>query len=465
MRHAIEPARTLSAAPSAADPGVARRWYVLLVLTLVYALSIADRFVMSTLIEPIKADLGLSDSSIGFLTGSSLAFFYVTAGLPLATLADRANRRTMIALALGAWSVMTTLCGFAQNYWQLLLARIGVGVGEAGGTPPSASLLSDYFTPRRRALALSVYSVGASLGSMMGSSAGYASDAWGWRAAFYVLGVPGVLVALLVAVTIREPERGRLDAAPAAPAAATSAPTATPALAAPVAATSAPTATPALAAPVAAPPLRATLKDTLRFARVQPALLHTWLGATVYTLWSWGLMWWTPSFLVRSHHMSLGDAGGALSLMHGIGGTAVLLLTMLLMGPLGKRDPRLVPWFVAASIVVGTVPSILAYSAASSHTALVMLWIFIPLSYAPFGPTFALLQNLVPASMRAQAVAVMLFCANIANLVIAPQMVGFASDLLRPLYGAESLRHVLVPMAFVGFWAAWHYWRCAKYLR
>jgi hypothetical protein len=253
-----------------------------------------------------------------------------------------------------------------------------------------------------------------------------------------VLGVPGVLVAVLVAITIREPERGRLDAA-AAPAA------------------------PMVAA--AAPSPRATLKDTLRFARVQPALLHTWLGATVYTLWSWGLMWWTPSFLVRSHHMSLGDAGGALSLMHGIGGTAVLLITMLLMGPLGKRDPRLVPWFVAASIVIGTVPSILVYSVSSAHTALLMLWIFIPLSYAPFGPTFALLQNLVPASMRAQAVAVMLFCANIANLVIAPQVVGFASDLLRPLYGAESLRHVLVPMAFVGFWAAWHYWRCAKYLR
>jgi hypothetical protein len=416
----------VSATP-AADSGVARRWYVLLVLTLVYALSIADRFVMSTLIEPIKADLGLSDSSIGFLTGSSLAFFYVTAGLPLATLADRANRRTMIALALAAWSVMTTLCGFVQNYWQLLLARIGVGVGEAGGTPPSASLLSDYFAPRRRALALSVFSVGASLGSMMGSSAGYASDAWGWRAAFLVLGVPGVAVALLVASTIREPERGRLDNAPVSG--------------------------------------RTSLRDTLRFARAQPALLHTWIGATVYTLWSWGLMWWTPSFLVRSHHMTLGDAGGALSLMHGIGGTAVLLITMLLMGPLGRRDPRLVPWFVAGCIAIGTIPSVIAYSVASGRTALLMLWLFIPLSYAPFGPTFALLQNLVPASMRAQAVAVMLFCANIANLVIAPQAVGFASDWLHPVYGAESLRHVLIPMAFTGFWAAWHYWRCATYMR
>src|SRR3984957_10061002 len=187
----------VSVAAAAEDLGIARRWYVLLVLTLVYSLSIADRFVMSTLIEPIKADLKLSDSAIAFLTGTSLAFFYVTAGLPLAYLADRTNRRTMVALALGAWSFMTSCCGIAQNYLQLLLARVGVGVGEAGGTPPSTSLLSDYFPWRRRAFALSVYSIGASVGSMLGTSAGYVSDAWGWRAAFLVLGLSGVLVALL----------------------------------------------------------------------------------------------------------------------------------------------------------------------------------------------------------------------------------------------------------------------------
>jgi predicted MFS family arabinose efflux permease len=405
---------------------VARRWYVLVILTFVYALSIADRFVMSTLIEPIKADLRLSDSAIGFLTGVALALFYVTAGLPLASLADRANRRTMIALALGAWSAMTAFCGIAQNFWQLLLARIGVGVGEAGGTPPSTSLVSDYFPWRRRALALSVYSVGASLGSMLGSSAGYASDAWGWRAAFLLLGVPGIVFAIVVALTVREPQRGRLDELP--------------------------------------PPVRASLWDTLRFTRKQPALLHTLIGASVYTLWAWGLMWWTPSYLVRSHHMILGDAGGALSLMHGLGGTAVLLLTMLVMGKLAKHDARLVPWFVAAVIALATVPSIIAYTAASSAVTINMLWIFIPLSYAPFGPTFALLQNLVPASMRAQAVALMLFFSNFANLVIAPQAVGFASDYLAARYGAESLRHALIPLAFVGFWAAWHYWLCAKHL-
>ncbi len=405
--------------------GPVRRWYVLGVLMLVYALNIADRFVMSTLIEPIKADLGLSDFSVAFLTGTALACFYVTGGLPLAYLADRANRRNMVAAALGAWSVMTACCGIVQNYWQMLAARIGVGVGEAGGTPPSVSLLSDYFPWRSRALAMSVYSLGLSIGSMLGTSAGYVSDAWGWRAAFLVLGVPGVLVALLVRVTIDEPRRGRFDDVP--------------------------------------PPARASLWDTLRFARHQPALLHAWLGAAVYTLWGWGLMWWTVSYLVRSHHMSLGEAGVALSLMNGIGGTAVLLLTLVLMGKLEKRSVRAVPLYAGLSILVATLPSIAAYAATSKELALVMLWTFIPLSYAPFGPTFALLQNLTPASMRAQSTAVMLLLANVANLVIAPQVIGFASDRLAPLYGAESLRHCLIPLAFTGFWAAWHFWCCAKY--
>ena len=162
--------------------------------------------------------------------------------------------------------------------------------------------------------------------------------------------------------------------------------------------------------------------------------------------------------------MSLGDAGGALSLMHGIGGTSILVLTMILMGRLVKRDARLVPWFVAAVIMLATIPSIIAYTSASRDLAVKMLWVFVPLSYAPFGPTFALLQNLVPASMRAQTVALMLFFSNMANLVIAPQAIGFASDYFAPVYGAESLRHALVPLAFVGFWAAWHYWLSAKYL-
>jgi predicted MFS family arabinose efflux permease len=412
-------------ATTSATFDAARRWYVLGVLLLVYALNIADRFVMSTLIEPIKAELGLSDFAVAFLSGA-LAFFYVAIGLPLAYLADRANRRTLVAASLAAWSLVTACCGIVQNYGQMLVARIGVGVGEAGGTPPSVSLLSDYFPWRSRALAMSIYSLGLSIGSGIGTSAGYVSDGWGWRAAFLVLGVPGLLIALLVRTTIAEPTRGRLDETP--------------------------------------PPPMASFLDTLRFARRQPALQHAWMGAAIYTLWAWGLMWWTPPYLVRSLHMSVGDAGGALSLMNGIGGTAVLVLTLVIMGKLEKRDVRAVPLYAAVTVLIGTVPSILAYAAGSRQVTLLCLWIFIPLSYAPFGPTYALLQNLTPASMRAQSTAIMLLLANIANLVIAPAAVGFASDRLAPLYGADSLRRCLIPLAFVGFWGAWHYWRCAQHV-
>lgn len=402
------------------------RWYVLFFLTAVYALNIADRFVMSTLIEPIKADLHLSDSAVGFLTGVSLAIFYVAAGLPLSVLADRVNRRNMVAVSLAAWSLLTAACGLTRTFWQLMVARTLVGVGEAGGVPPSQSLLSDYFGWRYRAFALSIYSVGASVGSMLGLTAGYVSEQWGWRSAFLVLGLPGVLLAGLLYATVREPVRGSLDAAPM--------------------------------------PRPAGFLPMLNFTRGQPALLHGLAGGTLFTLWAWGLLWWTPSFLVRSHHMSLGAAGGALSLVHGVGGTALLLLTSVVMSRFAGRDARAVPWFLAVVTAVATVPSILAFTAGSRAVSLAMFWLFIPLSYALFGPTFALAQNLVPASMRAQSVALLLFCANVANLIVAPQVVGIASDLLAPHYGTESLRTALIPLAFVGFWASFHFWMCSRHM-
>jgi predicted MFS family arabinose efflux permease len=403
------------------------RWYVLAIMTCVYALNIADRYVVSTLIQPIKAELKLTDAGVALVTGVSLAIFYVTAGLPLARLADRTSRRNVIAIAVAAWSGMTAMCGLAQTFGQFMLARIGVGVGEAGGTPPALSLLSDYFAWRQRAFAITVFSIGASLGSMLGSTAGYVSDAWGWRVAFMVLGVPGVAVAVTLFLTVREPRRGRLDAA----------------------------------GPTTAP---ATLRATCHFLVHQRALLHAVAAGTLWTLWSWGLMWWIPAFLARSHHMSVGGAGGALSLMHGLGGTTVLLLTALMMTRFETRDARIVPRLSAAIVFVATIPSILAVCVSSTTLALAMLWIFVPLSYALFGPVLSLVQNLVPASMRAQATALLMFTANIANLVIAPVSIGIASDRLAPAYGTESLRVALIPLACTGFWAAYHFYAVGQHL-
>ncbi len=405
-----------------------RAWYVVIVLGLVYALNIADRYVMSVLIEPIKADLHLSDSAIGFLTGVSLAIFYVTAGIPIATLADRVNRTRLIALALGAWSLVTALCGLTRTYWQLVAARVLVGVGEAGGTPPSASLISDHFGWRRRALALSIYSVGASIGSMIGSGAGFISDLWGWRSTFLVLGIPGVALAVLLVLTVREPRRGRLDAHGAAPSG-------------------------------------ADFREVIRYARSTPSLLHCYAASFLYCLWSWGLMWWTPSYLVRSQHMTLSAAGQSLAWIHGIGGTVVLLATSLIMRALAGGDVRSVPRFIAGACALGTVPSIIAFSTHSREIALAALWVFIPITYAVFGPPYALIQNLVPAQMRAQAMAILIMVGNIGNLIVAPQLVGFVSDALQARYGAESLRMALLPLTVVGLWSAAHWWLAGRRIR
>jgi predicted MFS family arabinose efflux permease len=407
------------------------RWYVLAVLTVVYALNIADRFSISTLIEPIRQELQLSDKGIAWLTGGALALFYVTVGIPVATLADRANRRNILALALAIWSGITALCGLAQNYWQLLLARFGVGIGEAGGTPPSTSILADNFPPQQRPLALSIYGLGTCLGAWLGSSvAGAAAERGGWRAAFLVLGIPGMAVALIVWLTVREPRRGQLDAR---------------------------------ALPVAG----GTLPATLRFIATQRSAMHLLVGGAVATFWSWGLMWWTPAFLQRSHHLTTGQAGQLLGPMHLIAGTLSTLLAGALMARRAAADPRYVARLLAGVTALTTIPSILVYWVASESAATVLLWIFVPAVYFYIGPILGLLQNVIPAEMRATACAVLLLLANVANLVLAPQLVGWLSDWFAASLGAgqESLRWALLLLAPTGLWAAWHLWASSSTIR
>jgi hypothetical protein len=199
--------------PRSAAPSVAERWYVLIVMCMVYAINIAARYVVTTVFEPIRLELHLTDAGAAFLTGVPLALFYVVFGMPIAWFADRSNRRNIVAAALIIWSGFTVLCGLSQTYLQLLLGRIGVGVGEAGATPPSTSIVSDCFPPERRPMALSVLALGAPIGAWMGADlAGAVAQAFGWRSAFFALGVPGLLLGVLVFLTLREPKRGRLDA-------------------------------------------------------------------------------------------------------------------------------------------------------------------------------------------------------------------------------------------------------------
>ena len=424
-----------STSPAARESSVAAplsrdRWYVLAMLTLVYALNIADRFSISTLIEPIRTELRLSDAATAFLTGGALALFYVTIGIPVAALADRANRRNILAVALAAWSAMTALCGLAQNRLQLTLARFGVGIGEAGGTPPSTSILADKFPPARRPMALTIYALGTCLGAWLGSSvAGTAAERGGWRAAFLVLGIPGVVLALIVWLTVPEPRRGQLDAT--------------------------------------APDSRSTLVATLRFIVRQRSAVHLLLGGSVATFWSWGLMWWTPAFLQRSHHLSVGQAGQLLGPMHLVAGTASTLVAGWLMARRAAADPRYVTRLLGWVTALTTIPSLLLYWVVPEQAAVVLLWIFVPAVYFYIGPILGLLQNVVPAHMRATTCAILLFLANVANLLLAPQLIGWMSDWFAASFGAgaESLRWALLLLAPTGFWAAWHLWTSGRTIR
>jgi len=399
------------------------RWYVLVVMCGVYAISIADRYVMSTVLEPIRLELGLTDSGVAFLTGVSLALFYVTLGIPISWLADRMNRRNILAISLIAWSAMSALCGLSRTYGQLLAARIGVGVGEAGGTPPANSIIADYFPAGRRPMAMAVFALGAPIGAWLGADmAGAVAKAWGWRAAFLALGIPGVVVGLLVWLTVREPRRGRLDVGDDG-------------------------ATP-------------SFMQTMRFLLRQKACLHVMMGGGLSALWGWGLMWFTPTFLQRAYHLDVGQAGALLGPIHLVAGVAASLITAWLLSRPMFADPRRVVWLLAAVTALATVPSFIVYLTHSLAVARVMLWLFIPAIYFYIGPAMALVQNLSPPKMRAMFIAVSLLLANVLNLIVAPQAVGWMSDHFAGPRGADaqSLRLALLILAPSGFWAAWHYW-------
>ena len=420
-----------SLAPVGADrvSTLGQRWYVLIIMMLAYTINIADRYVMSTVLEPIRLELKLTDSGVAFLTGVSLALFYVTMGIPLSWIADRYNRRNLLAISITVWSAMTAMCGLAAGYTQLLLARIGVGIGEAGGTPSCNAIVADYFPADRRAMAMTVFALGAPLGAWLGADmAGAVAAQYGWRSAFFVLGVPGVILAAVIMLTVKEPARGQLDAVSAQ----------------------------------SAPPIM----ETLRFLWSQKAAVHGMMGGGLSALWGWGLMWFTPTFIQRTYHLDVGEAGGVVGPIHLVMGIGASLLTAWVVSKPAYADPRKIVRLLAVVTGLATIPSIIAYYTHSLQVATLMWWIFIPAIYFYIGPAFALCQNLAPPRMRAMFIAVSLLIANVFNLIIAPQGVGLLSDYFAGPGGADaaSLRLALLVLAPTGFWAAWHYWRAGKYI-
>jgi MFS family permease len=413
--------------PRADSPSAIERWYVLIVMCLVYAINIAARYVVTTVFEPLRLELQLTDTGAAFLTGVPLAFFYVACGIPIAWLADRSNRRNIVAASLIIWSGFTVFCGLSQTYLQFLLARIGVGFGEAGGTPPSTSIVSDYFPPERRTMALSVFALGAPIGAWMGADlAGGVAGQFGWRAAFFALGAPGLLLGIIAFLTVREPRRGRLDAISGE--------------------------------------VRSSLIESLRFLWHQRAAFHVIMASGVCSLWGWGLAFWTPTFLMRTYDLNVAQAGAVTGRAHLVGGLLATAGAAWLMARPYMVSPRRVLGTLAAVIGLATIPSVMAYWTRDLWVAKLMFWIYIPAIYFFIGPCMALVLNLAPSNMRSIFTAWSVLVGNVFNLIVAPQMVGIMSDFFAQGHAADaaSLRLALLVLAPSGFWAVWHFILAAR---
>lgn len=405
------------------------RQYVLGILLVVYVFNFIDRQILSILLQPIKLDLGLSDTQLGLLSGIAFAVFYVGFGIPLARLADRSSRVNIISGSLAVWSAMTAVCGLAQNFWQLLAARIGVGIGEAGCSPPAHSLISDYFAPESRATALSIYSLGIPIGVMVGFLVGgWIEEYFGWRVAFLVVGLPGILMAILVRMTIKEPPRGHSE-------------------------------------PVRDHGVQLRLAEVAGYLWGRRAFRHVAFAAGLHAFVGYGVISWLPSFLARSHQMGGAEIGTWLALLAGIVGGLGTLAGGYLGDRYAKRDRRWYVWLSAISLLL-TIPfSIFAFLAESKYWALTLY--ILPTFFGAFyhGPTLAVIQGLAQVRMRAISAAVYLFIVNLVGLGLGPLAVGVLSDLLTPSFGVESLRYALLGVFMVNIWSAIHYFFAARTLR
>ena len=399
------------------------RYYVLALLTLGYVFNFVDRQVMTILIEPIKMEFGASDTQMGLLSGLAFALFYATLGIPVARLADRWSRRNVLAISMTTWSAVTALCATATGFWHLLLLRIGVGIGEAGGTPPSQSLLADYFPPEKRAFAQGILATAPNIGILVGLFGGaLIAEAYGWRSVFLVFGIPGVLLAILIQLTIREP----------------------------------------LKVTVSASEEGAGLFSTLGNIFRLPSFAHIMVGVGFTGIAGYGLGVWSPSFLVRVHNMSLVDAGLYLGLIGVFGGGLGTISSGLLVDRLARRDKRWQLWLPAIGIFLA-LPTQLAFLLWPAEHRLVVGKVDVPFALVFMGlsavfasfwiaPSYAAVQNLVPQYWRTQASALMLLAINLLGMGLGPLLVGMLSDLLSQ-FGDSSVRYGLsigVSLSLVG---------------
>ncbi|WP_114392380.1 spinster family MFS transporter [Oleisolibacter albus] len=394
---------------AAADPRSGYRYYVLAILILVYIFNFLDRQIIGILATSIKAELGLSDGRLGLMGGLAFALFYTALGIPIAMLADRRSRTWIMTVSLALWSGFTALCGFATNFWQLFLCRMGVGVGEAGGVAPAYSLIADYFPPQERARALAAYSFGIPLGMAAGVLfGGLIAHAVGWREALIACGLAGVLIAPLFKLTVREPERGRFD--------------------------------PPAAARLPAP----SLGEVLRTLAGKRSFWLLAFGASCSSVLGYGLAFWLPSFFARSYGLGLVDLSLYFSSIILAGGLIGVWMGGSLADRLGARNRANYARVPAAAFLL-SIP-FFGLGVLSPNLTVGFFLFVVPQALALMwlGPTLSAVQHLVPPGMRATASAIFLFVNNLLGIGFGTWFLGALSDYLGPRYGADSLRYSIL---------------------
>ena len=405
--------------------------YVLGVLVVVYVFNFIDRQILAILAPAIKDELLLSDTQIGALSGVAFGIFYATLGIPIARLADRYSRVNIISICLSIWSLMTAFSGLATNFVQLLIARIGVGIGEAGGSPPSHSLLADYFAPGKRATALGIYALGVPIGILFGNLAGgWIGEIFGWRQAFFLVGLPGIVLAIILKLTVKEPPRGYSEEKPA---------------------------------DTTTVPFRTVVKTMRGFKSFK----YIALGAGTQAFVGYGAIAWMPSFLVRAHDLSIGEVGTALGLIIGFFGGIGTLLSGVIGDKLGAKSVKYYMLVPAYGFLIAVPVGAAVFLVDDLYLVLAIYTIPAFLVNLYTGPTFAMTQSLAPLAMRAAASALLLFIINIIGLVFGPTTVGIISDLLQSsmqMNDVESLQMALLACNFVYLLSFYYYFQASRHL-